>query len=76
MPSDLFLMDEGEHHGRRYTTRLYRHHIVRRNWAKFVWRDAPPGSHSQSVTLQFDDIDGKPVDSFGLPLLGNFIEDE
>lgn len=67
MASDRFLMDNGAG----YHTDLWRHEIVRRTWTKIQWRDAPPG---EKWEIWFDDIDGKPVDNFGIPLDGEFID--
>jgi hypothetical protein len=39
---------------------------------RYVWRDAPPG---EAFEIQFDDEDGHPVDCFGLPLFGKFLDD-
>lgn len=70
MPKDHFIMD----HGSGYTSELWRVEIIRQHWRKFVWRDVPPGAHWSGVSIQFDDIDGHPVDCFGLPLLGKFVD--
>lgn len=64
---DLFLMDNGAG----YVTQLWRHEIIRQTWRKVVWRDAPPGEPHE---IQLDDIDGHPVDDFGLPLDGKFVD--
>lgn len=43
---------------------LYRH-------SDGMWRDRPEGSDDHDMT--FDDADGQPVDVFGEPLAGSFI---
>jgi len=62
MTSDRFLMDNGggEH------TKLWRQRIE-----VWVWRDAPAG---YSHAIQLHDEDGHPVDAFGEPIDGTFLE--
>lgn len=62
MPNDIFLMDNGAD----YHTRLWRVRVM----GYWRWRDAPAGKWQ----LEFDDEDGHPVDVFGLPLDGEFVE--
>jgi hypothetical protein len=37
----------------------------------WVWRDALPDERGG---IEFEDVDGHPVDIFGLPLFGSFID--
>jgi len=59
-----FLMDNGAG----VVTHLWRTAGTGR---RYIWRDGPPGD---PYALQFDDERGRPVDVFGLPLDGKFIE--
>ena len=66
MANDVFIMDNGGG----YHTRLWRREIKRFGRSTFIWCDAPPG---KKAVLRFEDDEGRPVDSFGLPLFGEFI---
>lgn len=63
MSRDLFRV----HHGLEVYTTLWR----QRPRTRFVWRDGPAGSPYE---IEFDDERGRPVDAFGLPLDGEFID--
>ena len=63
MPSDKFRMD----HGKGYSTVLARQ-PKRIGGTAMVWRDS-------SGEIEFDEnIEQHPIDCFGLPLFGRFIE--
>ena len=64
MPSDRFRMD----HGKGLSSILHRERIFGRRW---VWR-AREGLVSDGTL--FADEDGRPVDAFGLPIMGEFID--
>lgn len=66
MQTNIFLMDNGCG----YHTRLWRRIVMRFGRGEWVWRDTPTGK----AQLEFEDEDGVPVDCFGLPLDGQFVE--
>lgn len=70
MSSDRFLMD----HGAGHRTLLHRQQITLFGIPRWVWRETPPGTPKPKTALQFADDDGCPVDTFGLPLFGSFID--
>ena len=67
MPSDRFRMD----HGKGYTTVLVRQ-PARIGGTRMVWKPAP-GEKIQMPPFD-ENIEQHPIDCFGLPLFGKFID--
>lgn len=70
MPNNIFLMD----HGMGHTSVLYRQEIKRFGRSDMVWRETKPGEPHPRRWPEFADENGRPVDTFGLPLFGKFVE--
>ena len=64
MTTDFFRMDNGSG----YVTHLYRRPFR----TTHIWVDAPPGDAKWEI--RFDDDDGHPINVFGLPLFGEFVD--
>ena len=67
MAHERFMVD----HGAGHRTLLWRQPAVAGS-KEHVWRDARPGT-PHSIECE-EDIDGHPVDVFGLPIFGEFVD--